>query len=264
MATGLGAPPAPAGASRLGAEARPYTLTAAELAGYAALERTYWWFAGRRAIVSGLLVPRLAGTHRPTIVDVGCGPGGNLAWLGALGRAVGVDSSGAVLALGQRAGPVIQADAVALPFRTGSVEVLTALDVLEHCPDDAAVLREWWRVCRAGGWALFTVPALPFLWTAMDDRFHYRRYRRRELGRRVEAAGFRVEVLSYFATLCFPLLVVDRVIKKVRRPSMRAYFPRVPGPVAALLRGAMALEGRLLRHLRLPVGGSLVVLARKA
>ena len=48
----------------------------------------------------------------------------------------------------------------ALPFKTGSFDALVCIDSMNHFPDRALVLREWWRVLRAGGRALFTDPVV--------------------------------------------------------------------------------------------------------
>ena len=53
-----------------------------------------------------------------------------------------------------------------LPFADSSVDLITALDVLEHIEDDRATLREIRRVLRPGGILLATVPAYGWMWGA--------------------------------------------------------------------------------------------------
>ena len=53
------------------------------------------------------------------------------------------------------------ADATAaLPFEKGSFDALLCIDSMNHFPNRLAVLREWHRVLRTGGRALFTDPVV--------------------------------------------------------------------------------------------------------
>ena len=90
-----------------------------------------------------------------TVLEVGCGPGGNLMRLAALGprRLVGCDISPSMLAVAKRntAGrvPVVQTDGVQLPWPQGSFDVAFTVTVLQHNDDAdmlAALLAEVARV----------------------------------------------------------------------------------------------------------------------
>jgi SAM-dependent methyltransferase len=53
------------------------------------------------------------------------------------------------------------ADATApLPFADESFDALLCIDSMNHFPDRAATLRDWWRVLRRGGRAVFTDPVV--------------------------------------------------------------------------------------------------------
>jgi len=92
------------------------------------------------------------------VLDVGCADGVLRAVLPPSGlRLVGLDVS-ATLLRAHRA-PVIQGDAARLPFLDGSMDAVTALNVLYHLPDPLAGLRESHRVLRAGGHLLAAVIA---------------------------------------------------------------------------------------------------------
>src|SRR5438045_6647748 len=54
------------------------------------VEDDHWWFLARRDIVRGKL-GQLQLPGDATILDAGCGTGGNLSMLSALGRVVGVE-----------------------------------------------------------------------------------------------------------------------------------------------------------------------------
>ena len=262
------------------------------------LERTHWWFRGRRRILWAALdragvgggalpgvAPEPAGAAGPrvgAILDVGCGAGTNLELLaqrfpGARVHGIDVERAPLRFCRADRGLPVAQADAERLPFASGCFDVVAALDALEHLADDAAALRELHRVCRPGGALIASVPAFDWLWGSVDDLgHHYRRYRRGELRARVEAAGFEVGLERYFNFWLFPAIAAVRLAARGRRPGRpAAATPRdapertpsdfdwaASGPLAVLLERIFSSEAHLLA-LRVPFGVSLLCIARR-
>ena len=62
-----------------------------EYARIAAVEDDHWWYRNTRALVADQLGAELATRRDLRILDAGCGPGGNGAWLAEHGVVVGVD-----------------------------------------------------------------------------------------------------------------------------------------------------------------------------
>src|SRR5262249_8416668 len=73
-----------------------------------------------------------------------------------------------------------------------------SVNVLEHCPDDAAVARGLHARLASGGRCLIYVPAFQLLWTANDTLVgHRRRYGRNALARLFREAGFAIADVRY-------------------------------------------------------------------
>jgi SAM-dependent methyltransferase len=96
-------------------------------------------------------------------------------------------------------GAAVVADALCLPFASGSFDRVIAAEVLEHIPDDRGAIHELARVVRPGGTVAVTVPRWwPELVTwAISDEYHskpgghIRIYRLSNLVERLEDAGLR-------------------------------------------------------------------------
>ena len=177
-------------------------------------EDRHWWFVGRRQLVTDLLTA--AGT-RGCILDLGCGTGGVLRHLTAFGTAIGIDPAPEAAQYCRRRDlPMVVGSGMELPFADKSFDVVLALDVIEHVPDDVALLREARRVLRPDGVLLTTVPALPWLWSSHDDvNHHYRRYTLRTLKRSLQAGGFRPAKVSYYNALLMPLAIARKFVHRL-------------------------------------------------
>lgn len=114
---------------------------------------------------------------------------------------------------------------------------------------------------------LATVPQHPSLWSVQDDAAHHvRRYRRGELEDRMRAAGFEILYSTSFVSLLLPALFMSRRrMHDVRTEHDPFAEFRIPRWLDATLGAVMAIERMLLlAGIRMPVGGSRLVVARKA
>jgi SAM-dependent methyltransferase len=243
----------------------PARFPAARLFRLAEIERWHFWFVARRHLVDGLLkiaCPRGVGR----LLDVGCGTGTNATMLRAHGRRVvcvdyrpeGLNAA----ARGQRGDAVfVQASATHLPFVDGAYDAVTALDVLEHV-DDKAALEEIRRVLRPGGSLLITVPAMPCLWSVRDDEAgHLRRYRRRMLIGMVSSCRLELQRVTYYQCFLFPLVLV-RVLR--RKSAAARDYEEQPRPLLnRVLCWINRVEVGLTRFISWPFGSSLVAVCRR-
>ena len=145
---------------------------------------------------------RFAGRLGPgaRVLDVGCGPGRDVAWMAESGcDAGGVDLSFEMLQEGRARGvtvPLIQADMRHLPFRKGSFDGLWVCASLLHIPKELAgdVLRELSRVVHPGHIFLAVKRGEGQGWVEDDEgrRFFFAYYTPSEIELLVERNGFEV------------------------------------------------------------------------
>ena len=110
-------------------------------------ELLHWLAAARAALIPPAAVPNAL------LIDAGCGGGLLAPHLAGKGyRHVGVDlqRSGLRAAAAHGVEPVC-GDVTALPFATGSADVVAAGEILEHVTDLEATVAEVCRVLRPGG-----------------------------------------------------------------------------------------------------------------
>jgi SAM-dependent methyltransferase len=238
---------------------------------YRTIEERHWWFIGRRTVLLRVLGRCLngAGGER-RILDVGCGTGAMLQQLAAFGTVDGLDADETAVRFCRERGlarvELLSSDR--LPKESGSFDLVTALDVLEHVDDDRSLLLEVARVLRPDGAFLLTVPAYEALWGPQDEVSHHRRrYRAGQVRERVEGAGLRVVKLSYFNTLLFPPIAAVRLLRP-RLPGkpreLQSDFTMTkPGRVNDLLARVFAAEAALVERWNLPFGVSILALAVK-
>jgi SAM-dependent methyltransferase len=234
---------------------------------HARLEDSHWWFLGRRRLVLAELA-RYAGANAGRILDIGCGTGGMLPQYAAFGAALGLDpSEEARDACTRRGVPFVRGSGAQLPFKDGSIDVITALDVIEHVPDDTGLLREMRRVLRPGGVLLLTVPAYQFLWSQHDVfNHHQRRYRRSRLQALLRSSGFEIAKLSYYNTTLFPAAMLRKATMRVDKRSASpaaSHLDEVRAPLNTLLRWVMAAEQPLIERFDMPFGASIISVARR-
>ena len=226
----------------------------------AASEGRHWWFAGRRTILSSVIA-RLSLRGKSRILELGCGTGGNLEMLARFGEVVAMESDDAAraVALEKTAGrfdirPGRCPDAI--PFAGQRFDLVCLFDVLEHIEDDVATLRAVRDLLAPAGRMLLTVPAYRWLWSAHDEFLHHRRrYTAAELRGKARQASLRIETLSYFNTLLFPLAAAARLLGRDGRRAPAA-------PLNGVLRALFGAERFVVGRVPLPFGVSLLAVAR--
>lgn len=233
-------------------------------------EASSFWFQGRNDILSWVIGRCVR--PRARFLEIGCGTGFVLARLkrdfpDTAFTGSELFDTGLEYARQRLPGvELLQMDARALPY-TEEFDCIGAFDVLEHIAEDERVLSEIHRALRPGGHVVLSVPQHPALWSLADEiACHQRRYTRGEVEAKLLSAGFEVVMTTSFVTILLPLMFAVRTSDRNRRalekdPSAEHLMHPL---VNTILRMTMTAELALIRlGLRLPAGGSRLIMARK-
>jgi len=233
-------------------------------------EDHHFWFRGLRRNARILLEREIGARRNLRIVDCGAGTGRNLDWLREYGSAVGVEQSAVGLRVARDRGrPVVRGTVAQLPFPDGSMDLATSFDVL-YCLDEhneRQAIREMCRVLRTGGLILLNTAALDVLRGSHSVlSMERRRYTSARLKSLLAGNGLQVLRMTFTNMTTFPLTLASRLLERVRGRASDASDADLrvpPAPINALLSGAVAIDGMLLRAVDLPIGSSLLAIARK-
>jgi SAM-dependent methyltransferase len=230
-------------------------MEATELRTLVQVEDRHWWYRERRS----LLAKELRRLPAPgSALDIGAAGGGNTRVLRAFGwKPLALEyAPTAALMARERGLDVIRADARELPVRSGSMDLVTAFDILEHIEEDYLAAAEICRVLRHGATALIAVPADMALWSAHDEAVdHVRRYDRESLTTLILKGGLVIEDMWSWNVLLRP------VAKLHRRSSKGSDLDDINPVINTGLRAVITAE-RYLPVKSLP-GVSLFVRARR-
>lgn len=237
----------------------------ARLAGF---EANHFWFRARNRLLQWAL--RHYFPEAKIFFEIGCGTGFVLKGLQETMphlRLAGSEIFASGLRFARERLPRVdlyQMDARQIPF-ANEFDVIGAFDVLEHIVEDEAVLGQIFKATRPGGGILVTVPQHPFLWSANDEySMHQRRYRRAELRRKVERAGFRVQSITSFVALLLPFMVFSRLTKQ-RGSDFNLWEEfQISRLLNAIFEIILTVERALIKAgISFPAGGSLLLVGSK-
>jgi SAM-dependent methyltransferase len=233
----------------------------------AELDERHWWYRARRDVLAALIERRIDLPTEARILEIGCGTGHNLQMLARFGAVEGIELDDAARAiaearLGKPIGSSPLPGLIGVPDR--AFDLVAVLDVIEHVEDDVQSLQTIASKLRPGGKILVTVPAHQWMWSAHDVvNHHKRRYSAKSLRRLIEQAGLRVELLSPFNSLLFPLAAGARLAGRLMgKDSSDDALP--PAPVNRLFEAIFGLERYAIGRVPFPPGVSLVAVASAA
>lgn len=233
---------------------------------YRDLHERHWWWRAREEVVEGVLRRHAPEGGWRRALDVGCGDGLHFPLLLRYADEVdGVEpDEGLLTAVGrERSGGTIHVCPFDASFQPGhTYDLMVFLDVLEHMDDPEGAVRHAATLLEPGGVVVVTVPAHMHLWTTHDDlNHHVTRYSAGRLRRLLETA-FEVERVRHLFRWVHGAKLVQKGMEALTRPEPAA--PAVPpAPVNRFFHAASRMEEATLSWLPLPIGSSLLAVARK-
>jgi SAM-dependent methyltransferase len=180
---------------------------------------THWYY-----VAKGRALRALLGNIRvPSVLDVGAGSGifaRQLLAAGICRHAICVDPAYDAASVEQVGdGEIRFVKAVDTP----SPGLVLMMDVLEHVPNDVALLRQYTAALAGDAYVAITVPAFQWLWSGHDIFLeHYRRYTRANLEAAVSAAGLEVVKTRYFFASVLPVAAAMRLFGTGRHEARSA------------------------------------------
>jgi SAM-dependent methyltransferase len=222
------------------------------------VEKEHWWFAARLGILLHFIDRRVHAVPGTRVLDVGCGTGAILEEFSRRYQAFGIDPSPQAIDFCRQRGLTNVWAGLLNDFPADKpYDLVTMFDVVEHVPDDLALLTEARRRLAPGGHLLIAVPAYRWLWSRHDVVLHHqRRYTRGTLAPVVTGAGFVIDHLTYFNTLLFPVAVGRRLMQQVTGGETMDDL-EIPAPGTIFV-----METPVVPSYSLPFGLSLLCLAR--
>jgi SAM-dependent methyltransferase len=205
----------------------------------------HWYYRSKLAAISRLVAPM--GAH--SLLDVGSGSGffaRELLRRTDLAEATCVD-------IGYDRDTDEDVGGKPLRFRRANdgrnADLVLMIDVLEHVPDDAALVSEYVASAAPGTRFLATVPAFSWLWSGHDVFLgHYRRYTVSQIERALADGGLHVDGGCYFYGGVLPLAAVSRAFGRLtgRGQMPTSQMSSLPGPLDAVLGAVCRAELPLL------------------
>ena len=243
----------------------------AEYANLAAVEGEHWYYAGKRDVVRYWLERARPPRKDDVLLDCGAGTGRFAQEMESRCRVLVLDDHEEALRILRgrfRPEQILTLTGEHVPLPDRSLDYVTALDVLEHVPDDGAVVRGFERLLKPGGIAVVTVPASMALWSEWDVVLHHhRRYNRAQLRALFSPGAWEIVHVNYTNVLVYPGVWLVRRFRQWRRrnghsgPALRTEDHLPPRWLNALLRASFVGLARI--RLPFPIGVSLVLVARR-
>jgi 2-polyprenyl-3-methyl-5-hydroxy-6-metoxy-1,4-benzoquinol methylase len=237
---------------------------------YETYERNHWWFKVRFEILRAAIDRYVPGAQARTgrWLDVGCGNGSILCAYPGFAEKMGVELDAGCVQRARDNGLNVHQSTTTWDFAAiGSFDCISLFDVLEHVEHEGPALDAVHSALKDNGTLLLTVPALMSLWSDHDVlAHHFRRYGKNELLARFPEGRWQILKISYFSSVLFPLIWCVRKANRLRkRFGGTPHHDLKLGPplIDATLRTLFGLEKPLLNHISLPIGSSLLLVARK-
>lgn len=229
--------------------------------------RQHWWYDATRQLLAELALPHLATARSDTVyLDAAGGSGATGSWLADRATTINDDievsslRAAADASAGYRS---VRADLNRLPHRDDQFDAVLCVTALYHRlnVDPAATVVELARVAKPGGLVILMEPGVRRLRRGHDKVTHTaRRFSRKDLAALARQADLQIVRSTGAYSFLIPPAAAMALLERGRETSDVGRNESGLGGVMALLARA---ERALLRRIDLPVGLSVIVIARK-
>lgn len=232
-------------------------------------EESHFYYVGYHTILISLLnkVLKSTSTKKITILDAGCGTGFFTKKLTIFGKVIGIDANKQAVEFTKSRGlQSIQADIQKLPFQQGLFDLITSIDVICHrsIKADIAVYREFHRLLKKDGIILIKLPAFNWLYGSHDKTVMTKhRYTLSEVKTTLQEAGFKPIILTYIGSFLVPLILISNILHKFTQATEHSSVFQLWTPLNYLFILLFKIEELILRYTSIPMGITLVVIAKK-
>jgi SAM-dependent methyltransferase len=242
---------------------------------YDILEEDHWWFMARRNILS-ILLDVIENKKDKTILEIGCGTGGNLKYLfNDFGFRIGLEYNDDAVQFAQNKlilnTDIIKGDANNMNLADEYVDCIALLDVLYHknIINVNNVLFQAQNILKKDGYLLISDGAFNFLSgkhsQSVDSQ---RRFTKKELIVKLEKANFQIVRASYWGLSLFFALFLKRVvveklfaivnsnIKLSKYDLKKTNFDNINNYI-------LNIEKHIFKMINFPIGASIAIIAKK-
>lgn len=232
-------------------------------------EKKHWWYIGNRAIIFSLLPLYLKDKNNLKILDAGCGTGMNMLKLSRYGDVFGIDMSDEALNFCKLNGVnnARKASVESIPFKDNTFDLVTSFEVIYHkgIKDYIKAINEFHRVLKKDSMLVLRVPAFDALFGGHDVVVHgARRFTKQQIKTAVKSAGFKIEKLTYVNSISFfPVLIIRSIQRLFGLKKNKADTSIESGQLNQFLISWLRLESKILKYINLPLGVSILCIARK-
>jgi SAM-dependent methyltransferase len=231
------------------------------------MENNHFWFLARNKLIGTLISKYFPNTHKKSFLEIGFGTGVVIRMLEKKGFEVtGIDIKKKAL---EYAGIHTKAELIQqsiYSYKTKKrYDAVGTFDVVEHQKKDTEVFKIAYSLLKSGGYVFVTVPAQKWLWSEIDVLSkHERRYSISEIREKLEKAGFRIEFINYWQMILLPIFFLRRLFLMRKNTGMLEEYLESPGYlINKLLYYLLLIEQFIVLKVRLPIGTSLIVCAKK-
>ena len=241
------------------------------------LQPKSFWFKSRSRVIEYLFEKYLGTVNSCTVLEIGCGTGFVLQGLSKFKnlKLYGAELEMNAIKFAKRNLSNVeffQLDARKLPF-SEYFNAIATFDLLEHIEEDTLVMENIYKSLKTGGYFFISVPQHKWLWSKVDEvGCHKRRYTLDELTSKLRKARFSVVHVNSFLFTLLPLMLLSRLLTRITGkllPKIKSveqeHDELIVNPlVNNVLDIFMSLDELLTKcNIKMPVGGSLIVVAKK-